>query len=67
MTASCDVVLDDADHQLVEADLARETDRLTRSKLEILTKLGNSSVPSTRPRIRLAYRLTPSGCSARAG
>ncbi|BBX29371.1 4Fe-4S binding protein [Mycolicibacterium alvei] len=59
LTASCDVVLDDADHQLVEADLARETDRLTRSKLEILTKLGNSSVPSTRPRIRLAYRLTP--------
>ena len=59
LTASCDVVLDDADHQLVEADLARETDRLTRSKLEILTKLGNSSAPSTRPRIRLAYRLTP--------
>lgn len=59
LTASCDVVLDDADHQLVEADLARETDPLTRSKLEILTKLGNSSAPSTRPRIRLAYRLTP--------
>ncbi len=59
LTASCDVVLDEADHQLVVADLARETDPLTRSKLEILTKLGDSSVPPTRPRIRLAYRLTP--------
>ncbi|MEV0672474.1 4Fe-4S binding protein [Mycobacterium sp. NPDC050441] len=59
LTASCDVVLDDADHQLVVADLARETDPLTRNKLEILTKLGNASAPLTRPRIRLAYRLTP--------
>lgn len=59
LTASCDVVLDEADHQLVVADLARETDPLTRSKLEILTKLGDSSVPPTQPRIRLAYRLTP--------
>lgn len=59
LTASCDVVLDEADHQLVVADLARETDALTRNKLEILAKLGNSSAPATRPRIRLAYRLTP--------
>lgn len=59
LTASCDVVLDEADHQLVVADLARETDPLTRNKLEILTKLGNASAPLTRPRIRLAYRLTP--------
>lgn len=59
LTASCDVVLDEADHQLVVADLARETDPLTRNKLEILAKLGNSSAPVTRPRIRLAYRLTP--------
>ncbi|WP_135452691.1 4Fe-4S binding protein [Mycobacterium sp. DL99] len=59
LTASCDVVLDEADHQLVVADLARETDPLTRNKLEILAKLGNASAPQTRPRIRLAYRLTP--------
>lgn len=59
LTASCDVVLDEADHQLVVADLARATDPLTRNKLEILAKLGNASAPLTRPRIRLAYRLTP--------
>lgn len=59
LTAGCDVVLDEADHQLVIADLARETDPLTRNKLEILAKLGDASAPLTRPRIRLAYRLTP--------
>lgn len=59
LTASCDVVLDETDHQLVVADLARATDPLTRNKLEILAKLGNTSAPLTRPRIRLAYRLTP--------
>ncbi|MFN6543799.1 FAD-dependent oxidoreductase [Mycolicibacterium nivoides] len=59
LTASCDVVLDEADHQLVVADLARETDPLTRNKLQILAKLGDASAPLTRPRIRLAYRLTP--------
>jgi ferredoxin--NADP+ reductase len=32
---------------------------LTRNKLEILCKLGDASAPVTRPRIRLAYRLTP--------
>ncbi|MGV0812242.1 4Fe-4S binding protein [Mycolicibacterium boenickei] len=59
LTAGCDVVLDEADHALVVADLARETDPLTRNKLEILAKLGDASAPITRPRIRLAYRLTP--------
>jgi ferredoxin/flavodoxin---NADP+ reductase len=59
LTAGCDVVLDEADHQLVLADLAGETDPLTRNKLEILAKLGDASAPLTRPRIRLAYRLTP--------
>ena len=34
-------------------------DPLTRNKLEILSKLGDASSPATRPRIRLAYRLTP--------
>jgi ferredoxin/flavodoxin---NADP+ reductase len=33
--------------------------RLTRNKLEILSKLGHASTPATRPRIRLAYQLTP--------
>ncbi|WP_066899518.1 4Fe-4S binding protein [Mycolicibacterium houstonense] len=59
LTATCDVVLDEADHALVVADLARVTDPLTRNKLEILAKLGDASAPITRPRIRLAYRLTP--------
>lgn len=55
LTATCDVVLDEADHALVVADLARVTDPLTRNKLEILAKLGDASAPIT----RLAYRLTP--------
>jgi ferredoxin/flavodoxin---NADP+ reductase len=60
LTARCDVVLDPADHELVRADLAREQNPLTRNKLEVLSKLGDASAPPTRPRIRLAYRLTPS-------
>ena len=48
-----------ADHDLVRADLATVDEPLTRNKLEILAKLGDASVPATRPRIRLAYRLTP--------
>ena len=68
LTAKCEVVLDSADHDLVLADLANASassaphvrgDPLTRNKLEILSKLGDSSAPATRPRIRLAYRLTP--------
>ena len=59
LTAACEVVLDAADHQRVTADLATVTDRLTRNKLEILAKLGDASAPITRPRIRLAYQLTP--------
>jgi ferredoxin/flavodoxin---NADP+ reductase len=59
LTATCDVVLNAADHELVLADLAVEDDPLTRNKLEVLSKLGDASVPTTRPRIRLAYRLTP--------
>ena len=57
------VVLDAADHQLVQQDLARlGSDRdnaLTRAKLEVLSKLGDAAAPSTRPRIRLSYQLTP--------
>ncbi|MGH3676585.1 MAG: 4Fe-4S binding protein [Mycobacterium sp.] len=59
LTSTCDVVLDAADMELVQADLAAAADALTRNKLEILSKLGDASVPATRPRIRLAYRLTP--------
>jgi len=40
-------------------DLATESDPLTRNKLEVLSKLGDASAPITRPRIRLAYQLTP--------
>jgi ferredoxin--NADP+ reductase len=59
LTSACDVVLDGGDHDLVIGDLATATDPLTRSKLEILSKLADSSTPSTRPRIRFAYQLTP--------
>jgi ferredoxin/flavodoxin---NADP+ reductase len=59
LTATCEVVLDAVDHDLVVRDLAEASDALTRNKLEILSKLGDASTPVTRPRIRLAYRLTP--------
>jgi len=59
LTSTCDVVLDAADHALVQRDLAEATDPLTRNKLEILSKLGDASAPASRPRIRLAYQLTP--------
>jgi ferredoxin--NADP+ reductase len=59
LTSTCDVVLDGADHDLVIRDLAAIADPLTRNKLEILSKLGDGSARSPRPRIRLAYQLTP--------
>jgi ferredoxin--NADP+ reductase len=63
LTATRDVVLDAADHDLVLRDLAElgdgTEDRLTRNKLEILAKLSDADAPIVRPRIRLAYRLTP--------
>jgi ferredoxin--NADP+ reductase len=59
LTSACDVVLDAADHDLVQRDLAEASDPLTRNKLEVLSKLGDDSEPASRPRIRLAYRLTP--------
>jgi ferredoxin/flavodoxin---NADP+ reductase len=59
LTSTCEVVLDAADHDLVLRDLAEASDPLTRNKLEVLSKLGDSSTPVTRPRIRLAYQLTP--------
>jgi ferredoxin--NADP+ reductase len=59
LTTQADVVLDAADHELVLRDLATESDAVTRQKLEILSKLGDGSGPTQRPRIRLAYQLTP--------
>ncbi|MBJ7341034.1 4Fe-4S binding protein [Mycolicibacterium sp.] len=59
LTARHDVVLSAEDHDLVLRDLAVESDPLTRNKLEVLSKLGDAAAPITRPRIRLAYRLTP--------
>ncbi|MEM6106019.1 FAD-dependent oxidoreductase [Mycobacterium sp. 050272] len=60
LTGTSDVVLDADDHELVARDLATASDRLTRNKLEILSALGDASVPGPRPRIRLSYQLTPS-------
>lgn len=59
LTTTADVVLDTADHELVQRDLATVSDAVTRQKLEILSKLGDGSGPPLRPRIRLAYQLTP--------
>ena len=59
LTATADVVLDAADHALVRADLQRSQDPGVRAKLEILAALPAAGTPAGRPRIRLAYRLTP--------
>jgi ferredoxin--NADP+ reductase len=59
LTGASEVVLDAADHQRVASDLATASDALTKRKLEILSKLGDGSVPASRPRVRLAYQLTP--------
>jgi ferredoxin--NADP+ reductase len=59
LTGTSDVVLDADDHNLVARDHATASDTLTRNKLEILSKLGDGSGPGSRPRVRLAYRLTP--------
>jgi ferredoxin/flavodoxin---NADP+ reductase len=59
LTAKVDVVLSNADHQLVRRDLAVAADTLTRNKLEILSQLGTDEDAIVRPRIRLAYGLTP--------
>ncbi len=59
LTSTCEVVLSPDDREQVDRDLAAAEDPLTRNKLDILSKLGDTSTPATRPRIRLAYRLTP--------
>lgn len=59
LTGSSDVVLDAADRRRVLDALATASDPLVKRKLEILSTLGDGSAPATRPRIRLAYQLTP--------
>lgn len=58
LTGAADVVLDAADHEAVQADIATTTDPAALAKLEILRGLPVAS-ESPRRRIRLAYRLTP--------
>ncbi len=59
LTTTADVVLTTADQELVRRDLAAASDAVTKQKLEILSKLGDGSSGPPRPRIRLAYQLTP--------
>ncbi|KAA1250045.1 ferredoxin [Mycobacterium simiae] len=59
LTAACAVVLNPDDHQRVLDDLATASARLTKAKLEILSTLGDASDATARPRIQLAYQLTP--------
>lgn len=59
LTATADVVLDAEDHARVRADLQTVHDPVARAKLEILAALPDAATPGARPRIRLAYRLTP--------
>jgi ferredoxin/flavodoxin---NADP+ reductase len=59
LIGASEVVLDAADRERVARDLATAVDPPTRNKLEILINLGDAAAPSPRPRIRLAYELTP--------
>ncbi|BBY64822.1 FAD-dependent oxidoreductase [Mycolicibacterium helvum] len=59
LTSTAEVVLSTDDHDLVVQDLASATDPVTVGKLEILAKLPVAADIAARPRIRLAYRLTP--------
>jgi ferredoxin--NADP+ reductase len=62
LTTKADVVLAAADHELVLRDLATVSDAVTKQKLEILRTLGDAAMPAgppLRPRVRLAYQLTP--------
>ena len=60
LTAASRVVLSADDHELVHADLADCTDRMSRHKLELLASLDIYDERDDAPVIRLAYRLTPS-------
>jgi ferredoxin--NADP+ reductase len=60
LTAASRVVLSADNHELVHADLADCTDRMSRHKLELLASLDIYDERDDAPVIRLAYRLTPS-------
>jgi ferredoxin/flavodoxin---NADP+ reductase len=62
LTTAAEVVLTPADRESVLRDLVSVSDALTRQKLEVLSQLGDATTPAepqARPRIRLAYHLTP--------
>jgi ferredoxin--NADP+ reductase len=59
LTETAEVVLTAEDHVLVRRDLDTAGDPGTRAKLEILAGLPDAAGRIGRPRIRLAYRLTP--------
>lgn len=59
LTMAAEVVLAAEDHALVRRDLESARDAGTVAKLRILAGLPDSAIAPTRPRIRLAYRLTP--------
>lgn len=59
LTMAAEVVLAAEDHALVRRDLESARDASTVAKLRILAGLPDSATAPTRPRIRLAYRLTP--------
>ncbi len=59
LCATAHVVLDAEDAAAVRADLAAVADPVVRAKLEILAHLPDAGDGQARPRIRLAYRLTP--------
>ncbi len=62
LVTTADVVLAESDRDAVQRDLATVTDVLTKQKLEVLSTLGHAETPvqsTSRPRIRLAYNLTP--------
>ncbi|CAM4453439.1 NADPH-ferredoxin reductase FprA [Mycobacterium basiliense] len=59
LAGASDLVLDADDHRRVLGELATVSGSLAKQKLEILAGLGDDSTTPSRPRIRLAYQLTP--------
>jgi len=59
LCSSAEVVLESADRVLVLRDLETARDPVTVAKLQILAELPDAGMCGDRPRIRLAYRLTP--------
>jgi ferredoxin--NADP+ reductase len=59
LTGTAEVVLDAGDHALVEHELEHANDPGVRAKLQILAGLPDAAQSTDRPRILLAYKLTP--------